>query len=180
MATFTKAGISTGQTIQATHVTQIIDAFTKSGSYDLYASGSAEFTGSVKSYSGFTGSLQGTASVAVTSSYSNVSGKTEATVVDQILGNITSNTFKVIGGVARIPQGQKNSTAIAIAELGGKTLGQDCFISVGYSSSVSASDMKVGVEALNGAQLTFTYDTGAGVSSASVDVDFFFTILYTA
>jgi len=65
MGTFSKTGITTGNTIQAWHVTQSIDAFTGTVAYDVTLSGSLNLTGSVKSQNGYTGSLFGTASWAL-------------------------------------------------------------------------------------------------------------------
>lgn len=72
MATFSKTGITTGNTVQAWHVTQSIDAFTGLSAYNVTLSGSLTLTGSVRSQNGFTGSLLGTASWAsnaISSSY---------------------------------------------------------------------------------------------------------------
>jgi len=181
MATFTKAGISTGQTIQATHVTQIIDAFTKSGSYDLYTSGSIEFTGSVRSYNGFTGSLEGTASVAVNATLATESEKVQGGTVSPITAPVWAQAnLKSIGGIAQIAgAGGGKDVSIDIPPLSGRTLGIDCFVSIAYSSSVTASDMQIGVGSLSGQTLTFTYDKGTG-ATPSTDIPFFFTILYTA
>jgi trimeric autotransporter adhesin len=62
--TLNKIGITTGNTVQAYHVTQSIDAFTGDEAYDITLSGSLTVTGSVIATSGFTGSLFGTASYA--------------------------------------------------------------------------------------------------------------------
>jgi len=53
--------IQTGQTIQAVHVNQFVNALTGSEAYDIYISGSLTLTGSVDSLNGYTGSLKGTA-----------------------------------------------------------------------------------------------------------------------
>jgi len=60
--TLSKTGISNGGTIQAPHVTQSVDALTGIEAYDIKISGSLNLTGSVASFSGFTGNLVGTAS----------------------------------------------------------------------------------------------------------------------
>lgn len=76
MATLTKTGITTGNTIQAGHVTQSVDAFTGLVAYDITLSGSLVLTGSVGSQNGYTGSLFGTsswASNAISSSFASVS-----------------------------------------------------------------------------------------------------------
>lgn len=168
MATLTKSGITTGQTIQSTHVTQIIDALTKSGSYDLYISGSTEFTGSVKSYNGFTGSLNGTADTS--QKVEGLYGLTGQPVT-------LSTNFKFIGGAATIPN-LGGGTSITVDALNGKTLGTNCFVSIACSSSVAAGETQVCVDSLNGNTLTFKYRP-AGGGAASKDLDFFYTILYT-
>jgi len=43
----TKAGITTGNTVEAFHVTQSIDAFTGIDAYDISLSGSFNMTGSI-------------------------------------------------------------------------------------------------------------------------------------
>ena len=65
MALIDKTSIGTGNTIQAEHITRIIDALNESGSYDIIATGS--FTGS------FTGDGSGLTGVTVTSTPSATS-----------------------------------------------------------------------------------------------------------
>lgn len=168
MTTLTKSGITTGQTIQSTHVTQIIDALTKSGSYDLYISGSTEFTGSVKSYNGFTGSLNGTADTS--QKVEGLYGLTGQPVT-------LSTNFKFIGGAATIPNTQ-TTTSVTIDALNGKTLGTDCFVSIACSSSVASGETNVCVGPLSGNSLTFEF-RAAGGGGTSKDLEFFYTILYT-
>ena len=67
--TLSKSNIVNGNTIQAADVSQSIDAFTGTIAYDITLSGSLQLTGSVKSRNGYTGSLQGTASIATSASY---------------------------------------------------------------------------------------------------------------
>lgn len=84
MATLTKTGITTGNTIQAGHVTQSVDAFTGLVAYDIILSGSLVLTGSVRSQNGFTGSLFGTSSWAlrsVSGSYADASQQTNTVYV---------------------------------------------------------------------------------------------------
>lgn len=56
---FTKTGITDGNPILASHITQSYDAFTAQTAYDVTISGSLSLTGSVESYNGFTGSFTG-------------------------------------------------------------------------------------------------------------------------
>jgi hypothetical protein len=57
--TFNKTNISTGNTIEPSHITQSYDAFTAQTAYNITLSGSLTLTGSIKSYNGFTGSFTG-------------------------------------------------------------------------------------------------------------------------
>jgi hypothetical protein len=69
--TLNKIGVTTGNTVEAYHVTQSIDAFTGEEAYDITLSGSLTVTGSVIVTSGLTGSLLGTATTASSKCYSN-------------------------------------------------------------------------------------------------------------
>ena len=75
-----KTGITTGNTVEAYHVTQSIDAFTGTDAYDITLSGSFTVTGSINhegdqttdgtiTATQFIGPLNGTASSAISSSY---------------------------------------------------------------------------------------------------------------
>lgn len=66
--TLSKTNITTGQTIQASQITQSVDALTGTTAYDITISGSLTLTGSVSSLNGYTGSLLGTSSFAVSAS----------------------------------------------------------------------------------------------------------------
>jgi len=63
-----KTGISTGATVEASQITQSIDALTGAVAYDITISGSLTITGSLKVNGDITGSLFGTSSFAVSSS----------------------------------------------------------------------------------------------------------------
>jgi trimeric autotransporter adhesin len=65
----TKAGVTTGNTVEAFHVTQSIDAFTGIDAYDISLSGSFNMTGSINGEPGVTNPL--TASYAITASYAD-------------------------------------------------------------------------------------------------------------
>jgi hypothetical protein len=67
--TLSKSGIFLGHEVDAWHVTQSIDAFTKVSAYDITVSGSFTLTGSLKVSGSVLGRTTGTASYAVTSSY---------------------------------------------------------------------------------------------------------------
>jgi TM2 domain-containing membrane protein YozV len=67
--TLSKSGIVLGHEVDAWHVTQSIDAFTKVSAYDITVSGSFTLTGSLKVSGSVLGRTTGTASYAVSSSY---------------------------------------------------------------------------------------------------------------
>lgn len=71
-----KAGIVTGEQIDAWHVTQSIDAFTKVEAYDITVSGSFTLTGSLNLSGSLVGNTTGTASYSDLSSYSPYSETT--------------------------------------------------------------------------------------------------------
>jgi hypothetical protein len=64
-----KSGIVTGQDVEAWHVTQSVDAFTKVDAYDITVSGSFTVTGSIKIRGSVSGRTSQTSSLAITSSY---------------------------------------------------------------------------------------------------------------
>ena len=64
-----KAGIITGEQVDAWHITQSIDAFTKVEAYDITVSGSFQVTGSLKVKGNILGRTTQTSSLAITSSY---------------------------------------------------------------------------------------------------------------
>ncbi len=132
--TLSKTNITTGNIINASDVTQSIDAFTKQAAYDITLSGSFQMTGSHSSLNGYTGSLLGTASFAINA------GST----------NTFMGLFKPSGSVSPIvnPQIQISIGAaqtgntppyIATVDVGiAKILGQTSFITATpYSGSIS-------------------------------------------
>jgi hypothetical protein len=79
--TFSKSGITTGNTVEAWHVTQSIDAFSGVEAYDVILSGSFNMTGSITGEPGVINDLTasyamnaGSASYALTASYVSGSG----------------------------------------------------------------------------------------------------------
>ena len=65
-----KTGIITGEQVDAWHVTQSIDAFTKVEAYDITVSGSFTLTGSLNLSGSLVGNTTGTSSLSISSSYS--------------------------------------------------------------------------------------------------------------
>jgi hypothetical protein len=64
-----KSGIITGHDVEAWHVTQSVDAFTKEDAYDITVSGSFTVTGSINIRGVVSGRTSQTSSLAITSSY---------------------------------------------------------------------------------------------------------------
>jgi hypothetical protein len=69
--TLSTSGIVTGQDVQAWHVTQSIDAFTGVSDFDITVSGSFTLTGSLKVSGSVLGRTSESASIAITSSFTN-------------------------------------------------------------------------------------------------------------
>jgi len=88
MSILSKAGITSGSKVEAWHVTQLIDAFTGEQEYDIYLSGSLTITGSLI-FDQTPNNIQGTASIATTSSYSNTSPTSTHSLVTDFADNET-------------------------------------------------------------------------------------------
>jgi len=69
--TLSKSGIFLGHEVDAWHITQSVDAFTKVSAYDITVSGSFTLTGSLKVSGSVLGTTSESASIAITSSYTN-------------------------------------------------------------------------------------------------------------
>lgn len=146
----TKTGITNGSTIQVGHVTQSIDAFTKQAAYDISLSGSLTLTGSVASYNGFTGSFSGSLTGDTLSIKSNI----------YLLGSSAGmQNVKMIVGTAKLTAG---TVSFPVAELVGKTLGSNCFITATLSGSATTN---VAIGGLSAGNLTFN---GSGGSTDTV------------
>ena len=146
MAVLSKTGITTGATIEVGHVTQSVDAFTGLVSYDITLSGSLTLTGSLNqsgsirvsnavtasSFTGsFTGSLLGTSSLASTSSIVLGSSVPSGSVLTP------NQLFKFIAGASRTGAAPQTAS-VAIAEINGKVLGTNCFVTATVSGSVGS------------------------------------------
>tara|TARA_R110000868_G_scaffold327863_2_gene588776 strand:+ start:164 stop:661 length:498 start_codon:yes stop_codon:yes gene_type:complete len=148
--TFSKTGISDGSTIQPSHVTQSYDAFTKQAAYDITLSGSFtmtgsfnhtgsfSFTGSVASKNGFTGSLEGQATSAVSASAISGIANNASTILYTIVGSDTLST---------------GAKTINITALTTKFLGTSCWV---VCNTINASHRVVTPISLTGANLLFT------------------------
>ena len=126
--TLSKTGISNGGTIQASHVTQSVDALTGTIAYDIKISGSLALTGSVGSVNGFTGSLSGNASSATAmAGYYIPSGSGVA-----IVGNM-----RLIAGASKTGGTPPYIATVTVspADLTGRTLNQSLFVATAPSQS---------------------------------------------
>ncbi len=100
-----KTGITTGNTVEAYHVTQSIDAFSGLDAYDITLSGSFTMTGSIDAPT-ITGSLYGTASWAencITSSYlsGSVTSASYAATASYFSGTVVSSSYAVTASHAQ-------------------------------------------------------------------------------
>ena len=184
MATLNPSNVVNGNTIQASDIEQL---------YNAFGTGSAGFTpiSGVK----LTGSLLGNASTATvatsasyaltstSASYANnatsasyavtASYAANAAVPTQINGTkysaslATPNTlFSFIAGFATTGA-SPNTASINIPQLGGKALGTSAFVTATVSGSINS----ISVNSLIGTTLTF--------ESQNPNTDFFYTVFYT-
>lgn len=166
--TLSKTGITNGGTIQAFHVTQSIDAFSKQAAYDITLSGSLTLTGSVSSYNGFTGSFTGShfGTANLTGSFTggftgSITGNSETTTgkfYPNGVGPVSQNA-KFLAGTGRLNGGSPATFNFPAAELASKTLGLDCFVTATLSGSAPYTGT-VNVGTLTGGFLSFTGNNG--------------------
>jgi hypothetical protein len=85
--------VSQSFTVQSWHVSQSVDAFTGASDYDITISGSLTIIGPVSSSGGFTGSLLGTSSNAVSSSFSSTASFVRNAQTASYVLNAVSSSF---------------------------------------------------------------------------------------
>lgn len=157
MATISKAGITNGGTIDASHITRIIDALDGTSSADIFATGS--FTGSFKGNgSGITGIVSSTAtsaSYAATASFltgtiSSASFASTASYVNSLAQNVTiTGSLTLSGSAATSLTVQKTATFNGTASF--------------------TSDVQIqGIQYYDAIQVTTTDDTQTDVWSYSM------------
>ena len=152
-------GIATGEIIKASEISQSIDALTGNEAYDITISGSLTLTGSVDSLNGYTGSLSGSATTALTSSLAQ---QVELTY-DPTAGGWAQAWTKVIAGGAQLSSGTVTITtygSTGTGELVGKTLGTNLFLTVTVSGSGGAAGGHLEVD-FDGASGNITVSDGA-------------------
>jgi len=133
MSILSKTGIASGSKVEAWHVTQSIDAFTGEQEYDIYLSGSLTITGSL-TFDQIPNNIQGTASIATTSSYSNTSPTSIHSLVTDFADNETyiltfSHPSINISGSTKYYIGNGNITttgSFSPSYLGAISVGMQC------------------------------------------------------
>jgi len=88
MATISKTGITNGNTISATHITNIIDALDGTTANNLVFAGPVTGSAPISASAGFTGSLMGTASLSITAQTASFYG---GTILFQNVSNLPSS-----------------------------------------------------------------------------------------
>ena len=158
--TITNVGIDNNYTIPYL-------ASTGSNSTGLYYSATGPTYNPVTEQLKATASYAGTASFAYTASYAS-STSIPATVVASGSSPITA-AINFIAGATKTDSSPTPTVTVNIAALGGKILGQTCFVTLGVTGS-AAGDL-VTVAGLAGPNLTF--------NSQNPNTDFYYHIIYT-
>jgi hypothetical protein len=212
-----KSNILNGNVVQASDISQSIDALTGAVGYAITISGSFAFAGQTTGSGYFSNAVTSDnvkpqnvvsnigytipylASTGSTSAlYYSATGPTynpttqllvvtasQAVSASQAVTASFASSAKILGsyvasGSSAIPNTQLNFIAgagktsggvlnVTLAELTGKTLGQNCFVSLALSSSAGLGPV-VQVGSLNTGILNF--------ASTGGDADFFYTIIY--
>lgn len=134
MATISKSGITNGGTIDASHITRIIDALDGTSSADIFATGS--FTGSFKGDgSGITGIVSSTAtsaSYAATASFltgtiSSASFASTASYVNSLAQNVTITGSLNVSGSLTVRY-RSVSGNVAVGNSGSQLLANDYIV----------------------------------------------------
>ena len=124
MAILSKIGITTGQTVDAWHVTQSIDAFTGVEAYDISLSGSFNMTGSITGQSGVINNLTASYAMnALTASYAIGGGganfaNTDLTFTGDRTHNINNNFLWITSNTSSTYVGQYLYFAAPISLMG--------------------------------------------------------------
>lgn len=164
MATLSKLGITNGSTIQPSHVTQSVDAFTGLASYDITLSGSLTLTGSLNqsgsirvsnavTASSFTGSFTGSfvgplAGTASGANFINNSPTPSYLPSGSIGVNFLNGAFGVLAGSIKLGSGV--SAVINPAALSGKKFQTQYWVTATKASgSTSPNNNALMVESLN-------------------------------
>jgi hypothetical protein len=116
--TFSKSGITTGNTVEAWHVTQSIDAFNGTEAYDINLSGSFNMTGPINGQSGLINPLTASFAISSSNAFSASNALTASYVVsasNALTASFAPNIFNSNGTI----------TSNRTASLGSNTLSFD-------------------------------------------------------
>ena len=195
-------GIYNGQQITVNEITQIIDVFTAATASDVTLNGELFTTGSttrIVANNGFTGSLFGTASFAISSSvstsgsliYASASYALTSSVFSPLKTNIvTTSSFLqtssgLISGYGQIPIGTSSSVITGLTELIGKQMditgaSGSVFVAMFQDNSNGGNfDPNKVVVPYNLSGSNLTFQTLSGIA-ASDTVTFNYIITYKA
>lgn len=170
MARISKTGISNGGTIDASHITRIIEALDGTGSADVYATGSftGSFIGNGSGLTNVTASSAASASFASTASYLTGTAQSAsfASTASYLTGTIESASFATTASYIKTAQ-----TASHIAWSGVRETTTDTFLGTAsyadsinklspYTSIVSATYTTTGSQIANMQSFVAATDTG--------------------
>lgn len=156
MATISKTGISNGNTIAATHITNIIDALDGTTANNLVFAGPVTGSAPISASAGFTGSLMGTASWATNATTAATANAMPFSGLTSVPGALSGNNNGGVSSVTEISSGTKTSWT---ASLGGDfQVGQ-----LNYCNTVSGNiNILLNGTGLNvGAEYSFFWLTGS-------------------
>jgi hypothetical protein len=177
-----KSNIANNNTIEAWQVSQSVDAFTGAYAYDITISGSLKVTGSTSLSGSVTvtgGDLSARGFSNATASWATNTLNAPTKISGEYIANGTTTgvigELKVAAGYGEIPIGN-TFVDLTFNTLNANTLGVDCFVSVGISSSYATGSMGYfpRVNSLTAGVLRFTVQT----ANASNSIPFFYTIIY--
>jgi hypothetical protein len=143
LKTLSKSNIVNGNIVQASDVSQSIDAFTSTEGYAISVSGSFTFTGATTGSGWFSNAISSSraisSSAAISSSYA-VSASYITVVNNQNYDNgstVVSGDFKFIAGKTVMTAGAATSSLFTV--LAGKVIGDTVWINASYPTTFSTT-----------------------------------------
>lgn len=153
MATISKSGISNGNTISATHITNIIDALDGTTANNLVFAGPVTGSAPISASAGFTGSLMGTASWAANATNATTAGTANSVAFSSVTSLPSSlNGYGGSGGVSEV-----KSTVTGPASINVSTLTNGAFYPINA----------------NAGTVTYTVNVPGGGTTYGFEVTFF-------
>jgi hypothetical protein len=179
MAILSKTGIINGTTIEASHITQSIDAFTGEKEYDIFLSGSFNMTGSINGEPGIVNPLTASnslnsvsssyalsSSFAVTASYAMNAGvglSTTLTFFHNEVSGTLDNRETFIGGFACAPYDTSSRIGL-ISPISGSIIKASV---ISHSPNPELAEIVIALSTDGG----LTYPTSLGTLSLNSFVD---------